>query len=76
MKDFEEVYLDNNEWPDHLVCNHCGKRVERGILHVSSHFVHCFGKEFNLALLELAKKKNITENDIVELREKHLNEII
>lgn len=41
MEDFEIIYEEDKVWGDYLKCNHCGERVERGIVTVSHHWLHC-----------------------------------
>lgn len=61
MRDFKSVYLnESDEWPDHLICIHCNKRVERGIFSISSHWCNCVGKEYTVGLMKLAENKKTT----------------
>jgi len=39
MEDYEMIY--DNGVAQYLKCNHCGERVERGIVTVSGHWVNC-----------------------------------
>jgi protein gp37 len=39
--DFEHIYETNGAWPDYLKCKHCGERIERGMIPVSFHWIHC-----------------------------------
>ena len=53
MEDFKEIYLsDKDFWPDHLKCNHCNKRVERGIFTVSDHWLNCLDRKDGLIVIE------------------------
>jgi len=45
--DFTVVY-ESDIWGDYLVCNHCGERVERGIVNVSDHWVKCLKRKDGL----------------------------
>jgi len=55
MKDFTIIYTEDKEWGDYLICNHCGKKVERGIFSVSHHWVRCLKRKQGLIA---SKKKN------------------
>jgi hypothetical protein len=53
MEDFTFVYLnEKDEWPDHLLCKHCGERVERGIISVSHHWMNCLKRTEGLVILK------------------------
>lgn len=54
---FKFVYVGDNDWPDHLLCGTCNKRVERGIFNISEHWAACFGKANYEATLKLANER-------------------
>jgi hypothetical protein len=52
--DFEVIYEKNKTWGDYLVCNHCKKRVERGVASVTSHWMNCLERKEGLIVLQNA----------------------
>lgn len=56
MEDFTIIYTDDKKWGDYLICNHCGKKVKRGIISVSHHWVHCLKRRQNLIRIKKNEK--------------------
>lgn len=58
----------------HFICNKCKKRVEQGIVNISTHWAECAGFEFTQALMTRAKHRRgkITETDIEDLQRQFL----
>jgi hypothetical protein len=55
MKDFEIIYETDKFFGDYLKCKHCGERVERGIITVSHHWMHCIKRINKLIILTEVK---------------------
>lgn len=52
IKDFKIVYEKDKVWGDYLKCNHCGERVERGIVPVSNHWMRCLKRKEGLIIIK------------------------
>lgn len=50
MEDFEIIYEKDKVWGDYLICNHCKEWVERGIVSVSHHWMHCLKRTEGLII--------------------------
>ena len=44
---------------DYLICNHCNERVERGIVSVSHHWLHCLSRKDGLIMIN---KENLGDD--------------
>ena len=60
MRDFEIIYKDDLILGDYLICNHCGERVERGIVTVSHHWMHCLKRTDGLIVI----KKSLNDSGV------------
>ena len=49
-EDFETIYEKDKIFGDYLKCNHCGEKVERGIVTVSHHWMHCLKRKDGLII--------------------------
>lgn len=63
MEDFEDIA------PFKVRCKNCGAILETGILNLSDHWAACGGKDFYNALMELAKKSQLTEENLDRLKD-------
>jgi len=62
MKDFETIYETDKEWGDYLKCNHCGERVERGIISVSHHWIHCLKRTEGLVIAKNEAERKLLDS--------------
>ena len=62
MSDFEHIFESGGDWPDYLKCNHCGERVERGIVRVSHHWMNCLKRTEGLIIAETETDKQILDS--------------
>jgi len=63
MEDFTFVYLNpTDESPDHMLCKHCGERVERGIISVSHHWLHCLKQPYGLVILKDESMRKLADS--------------
>lgn len=58
MDDFTRITEQDGLFGGYLICNHCGKRVERGIANVSKHWINCMKRTEGLIIC----KKNTVIN--------------
>ncbi len=50
LDDFTIIYKEDKLFGDYLLCNHCGERVERGIVPASHHWVYCLKRTDGLII--------------------------
>jgi len=62
MEDFEIIYEKDKVWGDYLKCKHCGERVERGIVSVSHHWIHCLKRKDGLIVAKNDFEKQILDS--------------
>ena len=63
MDDFIPVYESNaSPFPDHLICKHCGKKVERGIISISHHWLHCENRTEGLIVAKNEWEKKLFDS--------------
>lgn len=70
-EDFEIIYEKDKVFGDYLKCKHCGERVERGIVTVSHHLMHCLKRTDDLVVANNDFEKRILDSWSVS---KHENE--
>lgn len=62
LNDFRFIYKSPSDtWPSHLECIHCGNRVERGIVNVSTHWVTCLERKEGLIDVGNTNRDKIVE---------------
>jgi hypothetical protein len=68
ISDFKSIYKEGSEWADHLICNHCGERVERGIFNVSHHWMHCEKRTDDLIIASNDFEKKLLDHWSINIK--------
>lgn len=61
MNDSFQMIYENGE-ASYLNCKHCGERVERGIVTVSHHWMHCLKRTDGLIIAKNDFEKRILDS--------------
>ncbi len=67
IEDFEVIYEKDMTWGDYLKCNHCGERVERGIVTVSRHWVRCMKRTSGLIIAKNDFEKQLLDSQSINV---------
>lgn len=62
MEDFKIIYETDKVFGDYLICNHCGEKVEKGIVTVSHHWMHCLKRTEGLIVARNDWEKQILDS--------------
>ena len=62
-ENFKRVYKNKDDiFCEYLICKHCGERVERGIVSVSHHLMHCLKNTRGLIVAENDFEKKVLDS--------------
>ena len=67
-EDFTIIYETDKVFGDYLKCNHCGERVERGVVRVSQHWMYCMKRPDGLIITKNDFEKRILDSWSINMK--------